>query len=66
MTKLSKIASDELAKTREYDSVQFNLDPADAAKVLRIEVNPEDWSTFKGRETQPHVTVLSGLKDATL
>src|ERR1019366_1057671 len=50
-----------LAK-RSFDSIHYNLDPADAARVLAIPVSDDAWAE-KGRELHPHVTVLYGLKD---
>lgn len=49
---------------RDYDSVQINLSPEDAAKILAIPLDPTDFAE-KGRDMEPHVTVLFGLSDLT-
>jgi hypothetical protein len=53
-----------LSKQRKFDSVQFNLDEADAKKVLAIAVDEQDWDP-KGRDLEPHATVLFGFDGAT-
>lgn len=63
--RLLKANRPQLAKgEREFDSVQFNLSQQDCDKVLGIHVAPQDFSE-KGRETEPHVTVLFGYQDCT-
>jgi SPP1 gp7 family putative phage head morphogenesis protein len=47
-----------------YDLVQYNLAPEDAKKVLAIPVDEADWAE-KGREQEPHITVLFGLLGVT-
>jgi len=58
--RLVKTMSDTLKK-REYHSVQFNLSPEDAKNVLEVPILDTDF-TLKGREKEPHVTVLFGLQ----
>lgn len=62
-----RIASDRLAKIlgnilskRKFGNVQFNLSADDAQKVLEIPVNAVDFAA-KGRDIQPHCTVLWGF-----
>lgn len=47
---------------REFHSVQFNLEPEEAAQVLAIEIDPDDLAA-KGRERDPHVTVRFGFHE---
>jgi hypothetical protein len=63
----AQIATSRLQKTlgniltkRQFGNVQFNLSPDDAQKVLTIPVNGEDLAA-KGRDMNPHVTVLYGF-----
>jgi hypothetical protein len=49
-----------LAKLRKFDSVQFNLDPKDAEKVINIPADVNDLDV-KGRDYFPHATVLFGF-----
>ena len=46
--------------TKRDSSVYFHLSAEDRARVLDISVDPADF-TAKGREMNPHVTVLRGL-----
>lgn len=63
-TRLMKGSPSSLSKSRQYDSVQFNIDPLDAKEIVAIKVEQGDF-TAKGRETEPHVTVLFGLDGAS-
>lgn len=63
----AQIAADRLIKTqgsllhkRKFQSIQFNLSPEDAQKVLDVPVMDSDFFD-KGRDKQPHITVLFGL-----
>ena len=52
-------------RKRDFDSVQFNLASADAARVLAIDLNADDLDP-KGRDKNPHVTVLFGFKNVAV
>lgn len=55
----------KLEKVRKFDSIQFNLDPDDRARVCGAIAWDSEDLTAKGIETDPHVTVLFGLDGAT-
>jgi len=51
-------------RKRVLDSIQFNLRTEDAKQILRIPIAEGDFSEEKGRDMEPHITVLFGLMDA--
>ncbi|SRR6266550_6678346 len=60
--RFQKILGNVLSK-RKYGSVQFNLSADDAQRVLAIPVDEEDFAQ-KGRDMQPHCTVLWGFHES--
>lgn len=65
MSRMDRLrAFSKLLRKKKYQTVMFNLAQADAEKVRSIFVNPADWAE-KGRDMEPHVTVLWGLEGAT-
>lgn len=64
-SELKRVLDGLLRKVRAFDSVQYNLDPRDARSVLGIPVDDKDLAA-KGRELEPHVTVLFGLHEQPL
>jgi len=47
-------------RKKKYGNVQFVLSPEDAKKIFKVALHPDDLAP-KGRDMQPHVTVLYGL-----
>jgi hypothetical protein len=63
----ARLETDRLAKTlgniltkRKLGNVHFNLSPPDAQRVLAIPIDGQHFAA-KGRDMQPHVTVLFGF-----
>jgi hypothetical protein len=61
-TRFHKTLGNILEK-RKFGSVQFNLSPPDAQRVISIPVEGLHFAA-KGRDMQPHVTVLFGFHDS--